>query len=528
MNKYQELFQNEDISVSESELINALDNISSWEDGYWLCKILMSRNSSVSDERLIETLEYCFFIGLSIANKEVFFDANECLAKLYIRYGMYNEASPKLQLLVYNYECPDWAHLYFATTQLYTEFERIVEEPKFFFDRLLKANFNDPEIRAEIRSVFGKYLCLISEKQTGAENIACNEIIQFAEKIHATATDEFQMFHEAVCSNLPYVKISDESDDIEGTREELERLKADAAKMKEEAARSQKAEETAKKAAKEAEEKAAQSQAEASMSREAADVAKRNAEKAKEEANRSKKAEEAAKQAAKAAQDKAAKSQEEASKSKDAADAARRDAEKAKSDAFQSRSAAEHAKNEAKKLEKEKSDLAARLVELEKTKQTALQPQNIDDVFFKINQWLNVPLRRYLAQWLTNNFSRTCKNDFWNKKVKPSLMQKELAKFDTYKELTDFAIDALLNIYYNNLNDFYSYNSFAKTNDRERIQEMQQIRNRWVGHFEENSWTKEKILFDIDTIIEFINQIEMPYGSQKEYTEFRALVAKMQ
>ena len=67
----------------------------------------------------------------------------------------------------------------------------------------------------------------------------------------------------------------------------------------------------------------------------------------------------------------------------------------------------------------------------------------------------------------------------------------------------------------------------AKKDDRERIKEMQKIRNRWVGHFEENAWTKEKILFDIQTIIEFTEQIEMPYDKRKEYIEYKALVEKM-
>ena len=107
------------------------------------------------------------------------------------------------------------------------------------------------------------------------------------------------------------------------------------------------------------------------------------------------------------------------------------------------------------------------------------------------------------------------------------MLPPELKKFDSYKELTDFAFDAVLNIYYNNLNDFHPYNSMAKTNDRERIEEMHQVRNRWVGHFEENSWTKERILFDLDTIIEFIQQIEMPKERQKEYIEFRAAVVNM-
>ena len=467
MNKYQEIYETPRISLTQAEALNALDTMESWEDGYWLAKILMTSNDGVSDERIIDTFEYCFFAGLSIANKEIFFDANECLAKLYIRYGMFNEAAAKLMVLAYNFECPDWVHLYLAMTQLHTMFERLVEEPKFFFERLSAANFDNSETRSEVRNIFGKYLCAIVE-ETPACEVATTEIVRFAEQIKFTTSDEFKLFHKTICPNIEYLPMADDTEDLEKLR----------------------ASETA------AKKKATELEAELSKAKKAEEEYQRKLQAQQLEMVRLKRENETSVEQRKTAE--ATYREELTAKNSDIA-----------------------------KLQGEKSLLAARLQELENAKKTSMLPQNIDDVYQQITTWLNCSLRRYLAQWLTNHFERNCRGDYWNRKVKPALLPPELKKFDSYKELTDFALDAVLNIYYHNFNDFYTYDSWAKANDRERIEEMQQIRNRWVGHFEENSWTKEKILFDLDTIIEFIEQIEMPKERQKEYLAYRSAVAAM-
>ena len=467
MNKYQALFRSNCNGVSPSELLRAADNVSDWEDGYWIAKIWMTGNYDIPDDKVIDLLEYCFFAGLPAGNREIFFDANECLAKLYLRYSMYREAASKLMLLAYNYDCPDWVHLYLAMAQLYTTFDRIVEEPRFFFDRLLQADFNNTETRCEVRNIFGKYLCMIVENP-GESTIASREIIAFAEKIRFTTSDEFKVFHQIVCPNLPYTITADQLQENAPVHHEEATIKARAAALEEELSKARKVEEEYSK----------------QLQAQRAEMERMQREKvAREEQQRSFEA-----------------------------------AIKKKLTAKDSDIA---------KLEGEKTFLAKRLLELEQAKKTEMLPQNIDDVYQKITTWLNCSLRRYLAQWLTSHFEKTCSNDYWNKKVKPALLPPELKRFDSYKELTDFAFDAVLNIYYNNLNDFHTYNSMAKTNDRERIEEMHQVRNRWVGHFEENSWTKERILFDLDTIIEFIQQIDMPKERQKEYMEFRAAVVNM-
>ena len=55
MNKYQSIYQSGNKDITENELIKALDNISSWEDAYWLAKIVMNGNYEIQDERIIET-----------------------------------------------------------------------------------------------------------------------------------------------------------------------------------------------------------------------------------------------------------------------------------------------------------------------------------------------------------------------------------------------------------------------------------------------------------------------------------------
>ena len=467
MNKYQSIYQSGNKDITENELIKALDNISSWEDAYWLAKIVMNGNYEIQDERIIETLEYCFFMGLSISFKEIFFDANECLAKLYIRYGLYDEAASKLILLTDNFDCPDWVHLYLAMTQLYTIFSRIVEEPKFFFERLSLVNMQNKETKQEVKNIFSKYLCLIVENDNYSQ-IAIDEIINFAEQIKITASDEFKLFHSTKCPDKKYEIVSESNEEYEELLESHALIEKKAVQLEEELNKSKASER------KYHDELIVKNKALSDLESENGELSIRLEETSRE--------------------------YQERLKEKDTVVA---------------------------DLENENSLLAKRIKELESVKQTTLHADSIDDIFLKITGWLNVSLKRYLAQWLNGYFTRNCRNDFWSKKVKPSLTAKEIERFDLYKELSDFAIDALLNIYYNNLDDFYTFNSMAKKDDRERIKEMQKIRNRWVGHFEENAWTKEKILFDIQTIIEFTEQIEMPYDKRKEYIEYKALVEKM-
>lgn len=468
MSKYKELYEAEDYTLADLNLQDAIESVTTWEDGYWLSKLLLAGDFDISDEKIIDTLEFCFFAGLTISSKEIFFDANECLAKLYIRYGFYNEAASKLMLLAYNYECPDWVHLYLATTQLHTMFERLAEEPKFFFERLLSADFENYETRCEMRSIFGKYLCLLVEKKPTVP-VASLDIIRFAEKLRFTASEEFRAFHQACCPELDFMLISDESEDIERLRESELAAKNKASELEAELSRAKKIEEEYQLQLQKQQEEMLRLQRE-----------------------------------------------------KEASAEQHRTTEETYRDTISSQN------SDIAKLEGEKSLLAARLLELEKAQKTALLPQNIDDVYLKITSWLNCSLRRYLAQWLTNHFERNCRGDYWSKKVKPALHLAEQKKFDSYKELVDFALDAVLNIYYYNFNDFYPYNSMGKSNDLERIKEMQQIRNRWVGHFEENNWDKEHILFDLDTIIEFTEQIEMPHDRRQEYIDFRRAVEQMQ
>lgn len=466
MNKYQSLYQNGGSNLKETELIGIIENLSCWEDAYWLSKILMAGNYEISDDKIIELLEYSFFMGLSISDKELFFDANECLAKLYIRYSLYNEAASKLILLSDNFDCPDWVHLYLAMTQLYTIFPRIVEEPKFFFERLLLVNMENKESRAEVKNIFAKYLCLIVESDN-YDLIAIDEIVGFAEQIKVTSSEEFKIFHSTRCPDKPYKLLYENNEQYEELLEAHAVMEKKNVLLEEQLHKS----------------KEVELQYHKELLTKNEEISNLESEKGElttllEETSRE---------------------FQERLKEKDLAVA---------------------------DLENEKSLLSIRIKELESAQQTKMEPDSIDKVLSCINSWLNVTLRRYLAQWLHNAFTRTNKNDFWNKKVKPSLTKKELEKFDLYKELSDFAIDALLNIYYNNLDDFHPFNSMAKRDDRERIKEMQQIRNRWVGHFEEHRWTKEKILFDLQTIIEFVEQVEMPYEKRKEYIEFKALVEK--
>ena len=381
MNKYRKIYESKCDSYNlEEEVVSKITDITScaktWEDSYWLAKILMDGNFSSTDEGVIELLEYCFFLGLPMSEREIFFDANERLAKLYIRYGMYEEAYSKLIVLDANgFDCPDWVHLYIATIYLHTvTFKLLIKQPKYLFDRFEAVNSENMDSQEEIKKIFGQFICQIVESGCDKSIVAVDEIIEFAEKIRATSTEEFKLFHQEICPEKVYKEGDEQSIDIVENSENI--------------------------------------------------------------------------------------------------------------------------------------------------------TIDIEDVFFKMTTWLNVKLRRYLAQWLHSKLLKTGNKEYWNKCVKPALLPKELEKFASYIELTDFAIDALLNIYWCNVDNIYGYHSLASADDKNKIHEVQQIRNRWVGHFEENSWTKEKIISDIDVLIEFTAQIEMPGELRKEYMEFRETVVK--
>lgn len=372
MNQYQYIYESEQNTLTQYEIAPILDSKLSWEDAYWIAKILMKNNCGIPDDRIIYLLEYCFFAGLSMANKEIFYDANECLAKLYMRYCMYDEASSKLMLLTYNFDCPDWVHLYFAITQIHTMFERIVEEPRFFFRRLLSADINDSETKDKIQTIFGQYLCSIVEQQPTLQ-VAVPEIINFAEEIDYTNSEEFRLFLKAICPDLSYPQIGH-----------------------------------------------------ATIS--------------------------------------------------------------------------------------------------EKPSSSTSPIKNIDIVYFQFTTWLNCNLRRSLAQWLTTHFEVICKNDYWQMKVKPALNEQDLIKFNSFKSLTDFSFYTLLQILDYNLNDFYSQGSLSNSKTHKAINQMQQMILRWINHFNPDKCTKDLVISDIDIIINFTLQIEMPEDFQTEFKEFRKTI----
>lgn len=423
MNKYQEIYSSTDEDISQKELLEALNTSTTWEDLYWLAKIMMVGNYDVTDEQIIHTLEHCLFAGLSVTDKENFYDANECLSRLYIRYGMYREASSKLMVLIYNFDCPDWVHLYFATTQLHTMFERIAEEPKFFFERLLAVDFYNYETRTEVRNIFSKYLYALTEKKYKGK-MAIGEIIQFAERIRFTSSNEFKRFHKIVCPNMPYMQLSDDTD-----------------------VRLQEANLTAKKELLAIEE---------------------------ELANREKEIERLRQE------------------------------------------------NRAYAESKEKAE-----AELEQVKKAAMQPQNIQDIYGQISYLFNFDMKYHLADMLTKKFMQNCPKNYWNIKVKKSLKMIDRWKCDKYKEISDFAIDAILRIYRLNFDDFYTYESLAKRSAEQTLRTIQNVRNDWVGHLEDGRMEKESVVTDLNTIIEFIQQIEMPRELQKKYIELRNTVKKM-
>lgn len=408
MNKYQEIYESPTKKLRKSELDNYLNDTSSlsnWENAYWVAKILMDGDYGVSDEKIIEIFESCFFMGLSSGDGEFYLDVNENLAKLYIRYGQYGKATASLYKLenVNAEKSPDWLHLDFALVQLHTNsFFRDVEDPHFLFNRLSRVDWGNPNTKQQAQNIFSKFLCLIIENGIDSKKVASEEIVHFAEKLGMTDCDEFNLFHQTICPDLP---VSAAKTDIEEQTINTEQLEANKAEL-----------------------------------------------------------EELRKKAQLAAQ-KAAKLESEMKKVKANQQAVQK-AKKLEKDLLEVKKKEKETQELLLEKDKEMGALKTKNRELiknadrharEKAEMLARQPQGVDYIEVSISQFMNTGLRIHLAGWLEAKFSQICGTNYWNKKIKAVLTADEKENFSLKTELTDFSIDALFNIYYRNLRDFYDY-----------------------------------------------------------------------
>lgn len=206
MNKYESLYKEEKNSGVQTAIkaIKQL-HILSWEDTYWIAKILYVYGSgSVEDSAVISCLDSAFSKGLNYyTNSELYLDAAQMMARLYMKYKRYDEAINFLMSIdELSENVLDWVHLYYALAQVMSNnIIRIAKNPKFFFERLDKVSEKSFSKRNE---VFLIYLQRIKDC------LAAGIITEYSKDLVDAKTAEYNLSER--WSQIISAKISDEEE----------------------------------------------------------------------------------------------------------------------------------------------------------------------------------------------------------------------------------------------------------------------------------------------------------------------------
>lgn len=139
MNKFESLYTEKKATGLNTAIdaINSLGNLS-WEDIYWISKILYVYGpGTVDDITVINILDSAFTKGLNYkSNSELYLDAAQMMARLYMKYKRYDEAINFLMSIdELSDSVLDWVHLYYAMAQvLSSNIVRISQKPRFFLN----------------------------------------------------------------------------------------------------------------------------------------------------------------------------------------------------------------------------------------------------------------------------------------------------------------------------------------------------------------------------------------------------------
>lgn len=211
MGVYERKYKNESTELDISIMLSDLESTQDWEEAYWIGKCFSERVSNASDKAVIEAFQKAFRIGLNRnSDLEAFMDATKIMARLCFKYKHYAQASNHLMMLAKSKsDIPDWVHLYYATTQIYTQFTRICQDPKFFFNRLEKINLNDVDSLEKRNAIFKNYLnlCVLHFNKNANAKIAIDIIVQECVDFGLTYTEEFINFQNTCCPEKDVKKI---------------------------------------------------------------------------------------------------------------------------------------------------------------------------------------------------------------------------------------------------------------------------------------------------------------------------------
>ena len=202
---------------NQQKVKEILENTNQWNDAYEVGMTLLEHSESHWDRIVVEALERSFFFGLNvISNRECFLNATKEIAKLYFQYSDYENAKSHLILLTANEEnLPDWVHLYFATTQIYTDdLVRIAEEPFLFFSRLEKIDNSNQESIFKRASIYRACLTAIANAYNSGKvtQIAIKAFNLKAEEYGLADASELYALKVALGIETPLLELQDEEE----------------------------------------------------------------------------------------------------------------------------------------------------------------------------------------------------------------------------------------------------------------------------------------------------------------------------
>ena len=143
------------------------EDLSGWEEFYWAGLYLAKYAPDGSYFDLItETIEDSFFEGLSyLSNADCYLEAVRALGRLYLELQQYDLALNMFQMLILkDPNVPDWVHLRYAYAQIHSKTsKRLVDEPKYLFERLERIDTTDQALTGQRSAIFQDYLDLCTE-----------------------------------------------------------------------------------------------------------------------------------------------------------------------------------------------------------------------------------------------------------------------------------------------------------------------------------------------------------------------------
>lgn len=233
MNPYEELLNDESgKTLSLSKLKQALKTTDSYEDAYWIGKILLDQEDENLEWEAFEAFDRAFYLGLNIrSNRAFFMEAVRLSAKIAFSYQEYVEARNLLMVLVENSEDhPAWVHLYFALCQIHTDtLPMIAEDPTMFFRRLGQVDINNHENLVHVQTLYLEFLNILTDAYiNGLKNISSSEIIVKACEYDLNNYPELFRFRDIVCPDYKIPGEDQDSDEeLRKTKEELKKIEAE-------------------------------------------------------------------------------------------------------------------------------------------------------------------------------------------------------------------------------------------------------------------------------------------------------------